>query len=481
VVPTSASKSRKLFRRIFVNSYTARLTVIFILIAFATSLIAFTLLAITWEQGFREDSSDQRGLTAQATAAILAQRYESIGGWTETTVEAMPHISGLAEDMGIEVTAADGSVLYSKRPAAAIWQSAEDIPSGRRSEAPIIVNGSRVGTVYAYAFADVMSARRDGDMGIDIYVALLTAGLVSVTLAGLFGVFFSRAFTKPFARVISVSNEVRSGNFSARTRMEGQGEIARLGRAIDEMIDAVEKNKRLEHQITTDVAHELRTPLMAMQATIEAMIDGVLPTDVVRLTTLNSEVIRLGRLVDVQLELSRLESGKTELRIGSLNLGRLVEDLVVSHEMFVEDAGLHISCKIESGVMVYGDADLLRQAISNLLSNAVRYTPSGGYINVRVCSQRNLAQVFVSDTGVGIAAEDIPHVFSRFWRAETSRDRESGGLGVGLALVKEIASRHRGLVNVESKQGMGTTFTLSLPLREHGALAEAATRPRLLV
>jgi signal transduction histidine kinase len=114
--------------------------------------------------------------------------------------------------------------------------------------------------------------------------------------------------------------------------------------------------------------------------------------------------------------------------------------------------------------MVRGDADLLRQAIANLLSNAVRYTPAGGHINIEVRSRRGLVQIFVSDTGEGIAAEDVPHVFSRFWRAATSRNRESGGLGIGLALVREIIVRHQGTVNVESERGVGSTFTLSLPM-----------------
>jgi signal transduction histidine kinase len=441
-----------------------RITLAFILIALMTVLIALTLLSVTWEQRFREDASWQRSSTAQATATILAQRYKSIGSWEDSAVAAMPSISELASGVGIEVVTADGKVIYNKRPTTTIWPTVEDIPAERKSSAAIIVDGVRVGTVYAYAFADVTPSGSGGNIQVDTYVALLAASLVAVTLAGLLGVYFARTFTRPLSRITAVSNEVRSGNLSARARMDGRNEFSRLGRAFDEMIDAIENNKKLEHQLTTDVAHELRTPLMAMQATIEAMIDGVLPMDATRLATLNSEVVRLGRLVDVQLQLSRLESGRTALQIGKLDLSKLVEDLIMAHEMFIEDAGLHVGYEIEPGIMVRGDADLLRQAISNLLSNAVRYTPPGGRVTIRACSQRNLAQVFVSDTGVGIAAEDIPHVFSRFWRAETSRDRESGGLGVGLALVKEIASRHRGLVNVESEQGVGTTFTLSLPL-----------------
>jgi signal transduction histidine kinase len=461
----------------------ARLIVTIVLAALLTVTITLILLTVVLEQRFWENPVGRREAVAQEAAELLSQRYESVGGWTRSTVEVMPSVSVFSDGIGIEVVAADGAIVYSDLSGvgggatgsggtgtggtdgtATTGRSAQDMPSAERSTVPIVSDGVQVGRVVTFSLPDTVFSRVGGDVRLNIYVAVLIAGLIAVTLAGLYSVFFARSFLRPLMHITAVSNRVRAGDLSARTRMEGGDELARLGRAVDEMIDAVEKNKKLEHQLTTDVAHELRTPLMAMQATIEAMIDGVLPVDADRLATLNSEVVRLGRLVDVQLELSRLESGSASLQSENLDLSRLVEDLVVAHEMFIEDAGLGIVCDISPVVMVRGDADRLRQAISNLLSNAIRYTPAGGRINVRVSAQQGLAQVFISDTGVGIAAEDLPHVFERFWRATTSRDRESGGLGVGLAMVREIATRHRGIVNVESELGVGSTFTLSLPL-----------------
>jgi signal transduction histidine kinase len=441
------------------------------LAALLTIVIAFALLTVMLEQRTWDDPTGRHKAVAEEAASLLSRRYEAVGGWTGSTIDTMSSISELSGGVGVEVMAMDGTVVYSDLLGGAIGaagttgrQSARDLPAAEKSAVPVFVNGAQVGMVFAFLLPDAPSQSMGSDIRFNVYIAVLIAGLIAVTLAGLYGVFFAREFVQPLTHITTVSNRVRAGDLSARTRMEGSDELSRLGRAVDEMIDAVEKNKKLEHQLTTDVAHELRTPLMAMQATIEAMIDGVLPVDSVRLATLNSEVIRLGRLVDVQMELSRLESGSTTLRVKTLDLSQLVKDLVISHEMFIEDAGLALHCEISPGIMVRGDADRLRQAISNLLSNAIRYTASGGHIKVRVCAQQGLAQVFVSDTGVGIAGEDIPHVFERFWRAATSRDRESGGLGVGLALVREIATRHRGVVNVESVLGVGSTFTLSLPL-----------------
>jgi signal transduction histidine kinase len=505
-------------------SYAVRLAVTGVMVALATIAIMFVLLSLSLanlDQYLEGNVAEHRAMTAEATADILGQRYRSVGGWTTSTVEAMPSIAELAEGVSIEVVASDGSILYRDpqirlaRDAAleanqretndpelgSVDSDAPDIggsgsdadttagaygidgssvhelPDAKYSSAPIVVDGVRAGTVFVFSFPDAAMTRLGVDVRVNVYVAVLIAGLIAMTLAALYGVYFSRSFIKPLMHIMTTSNKVRAGDLSARTHMENDDELSRLGRAVDEMIDAVEKNKKLEHQLTTDVAHELRTPLMAMQATIEAMMDGVLPMDSARLATLNAEVVRLGRLVDVQLELSRLESGKTTLKMEPLDLSQLVEDRVVSHELFIEEAGLVITYKVAPGVRVRGDADLLRQAISNLLSNAVRYTPAGGRINVRVNAQGSLAQIFVSDTGAGIAAEDIPHVFERFWRATTSRDRESGGLGVGLAMVKEIAAKHWGIVGAESELGIGSTFILSLPLlKREGLDGEDRTR-----
>ena len=305
-----------------------------------------------------------------------------------------------------------------------------------------------------------------------LYVAILVAGLIAIVVSLLIGILYSIRLTRPLNRMYRVGQEFRSGDSSVRTKIDGTDEISRLGAEIDAIIEAYENGKRMEYQLTNDVAHELRTPLMAMQATIEAMMDGVLPSDSTRLSVLNTEVIRLGHLVDAQLKLARLEDGKTELKIEVVDISRLVHELLQSHEILVEYAELTMVARIQPDVFARADAGYLRQAIANLLSNAIRYTDSGGRITVEVRSQKDLAQIFVTDTGEGIAAEDMPHLFSRFWRAATSRDRESGGLGVGLAMVKHIVKRHHGFVDVQSELGVGSTFTISIPLYKQPRLGK---------
>ena len=232
------------------------------------------------------------------------------------------------------------------------------------------------------------------------------------------------------------------------------------------MATALEKDLKLEHRRTSDVAHELRTPLMAILATVEAMQDGVLPADQERLENVASEARRLSRLVDAMLHLSRLENGSTPIRPVKNDLIALVQSLVKSQEplfrerkiclQFINKTG-HDQCFAEV------DADMIREAIVNLLSNAMRYTDVNGLVSVTVSESRGDVVISVSDTGIGIAKEDIPQTFSRFWRSGSSRERASGGLGVGLSITKEILDRHNGTISIESELGRGTTFSLHIP------------------
>ena len=248
----------------------------------------------------------------------------------------------------------------------------------------------------------------------------------------------------------------------------------RQGKTFDEMAESIENDRELERRLTTDVAHELRTPLMAIQSTVEAMVDGVFEADQERLETVNSEVQRLGRLVSALLSLSRLENRSTPMKEEVVDVAELISSIVATHEAFVADSGLSLTYEMEKNVLVKGDADMIRQATANLISNAVRYTPEGGWVVVSVLSDRKHVSIAVSDTGIGIAKDDLSRIFGRFWRADASRAREAGGLGVGLAVTKQIVERHHGYISVESELGKGTTFTIHLP-REHTADAASTT------
>ena len=279
-------------------------------------------------------------------------------------------------------------------------------------------------------------------------------------------------------RAISqAAQRIKEGDLTARSGLSGDDDLGQLGETFDDMAESLERDRELERRLTSDVAHELRTPLMSILATVEAMQDEVLPCDQEHLALVSSETKRLSRLVDSMLRLSRLENGSVRLDIIPVDVVALVRGIATSHQALLEDMGLEMAFENLTGrdeLDVELDRDTVTQAVTNIISNAMRYTPAPGKVTVRVAADEDGALVSVSDTGIGIAPEDLDRVFGRFWRAEESRNRVAGGLGVGLAVTKEIVDRHHGMINVESEQGVGTTFTIFLPFEqpghgEHGA------------
>ena len=491
--------------RFYGYSYTTRVTVTFALIAAMTAIVAVGVLSYVWEQHFQAYTRENVHYIAESTAESIGKRYEGVhqsllnpessGNETHadganpstpgSTTKIYPPITiedvysartaaAISQGLGIQVLSASGAIIYDS-------SAVKENPDGDVSKmtkphtfapssddavtVPITAYDTTIGKVRVWVYgSDLLLSKPDMEFREKSYQAMIFAAVLSVLLASGIGFIFARGLVNPINRMTQTAAAIKAGDLSARTNLEGNDEIAELGKTFDAMADSVEKDRELERRLTTDVAHELRTPLMAIQSTVEAIVDGVFEPDADRLGTVNAEVQRLSRLVDALLKLSRLESRSTPMNQTVVNVGELIRPLVLSHEAFAADSGLALHYDAEDEVMVYGDSDMLRQATANLISNAVRYTPSGGDIYVTVRKGEIMASISVRDTGVGLTPEECRMVFSRFWRAESSRERESGGLGVGLAVVKEIVDRHGGWVQVEGEKNKGACFTIHVPL-----------------
>jgi signal transduction histidine kinase len=247
--------------------------------------------------------------------------------------------------------------------------------------------------------------------------------------------------------------------------MSGEDAVGGLGRTLDEMAAAIEAEREFERRLTADVAHELRTPLQAIQATVEAMQDGVLPADGEHLGVVRNETVRMGRLADSILELSRLENRSLPFRLAPIDASLPLSRAVEAHRALLESLDLTVVTDIHEGATVSADSDRLTQAFSNLLSNAARYTPEGGTVTVALQAGPKQAVMTVSDTGIGIPEDQREHIFTRFWRSDAARERSRSGFGIGLAVVREIVEQHGGTVSFRSNDpGPGTTFEVRLPL-----------------
>lgn len=447
-------------------TFTARITLSFVVIALMTVSVAVGMLSFVWDQYFQSYTRENMENLAESVAGSIAQSFGTTpNDWYSGALAAANSAAALYDTVTIQIVAADGSVVYNSRTHSSAV--APSFPGSERNtaSAPIVVGDQQVGTVFVRVFgSDTLLTQADQDFRNKSYQAMVFASVFSVLVAILAGFILARLLSRPINSITNAARALKEGNYSARTGIVGDDEIARLGKTFDQMADSVEANRDMERRLVTDVAHELRTPLMAIQSTVEAMIDGVFEADEERLETLNSEVRRLSRLVDALLKLSRLENRANPVEFAKVDLVEMVETVVSAHQAYVEDAGLEFIYQHDPYVFVYGNADMLRQATANLISNAVRYTPEGGSVKVSVLEGDLMGKIIVQDTGIGFTAEEAKNVFSRFWRADAGRTRESGGLGIGLSVVKEIADRHNGWVRAEGRPNEGARFTIYIPL-----------------
>ncbi|MBQ3106377.1 MAG: HAMP domain-containing histidine kinase [Eggerthellaceae bacterium] len=448
------------------------MTLSFAFIAAMTALVAIGVVSFVWERHFRSYTTDNMQALAEATAEDIARNYVEMGDLRPASQMPAQALITLYDGVGVSIVDnATGAAVFDSTwmmnngdPDALNRTLAPPDPS-QMAMANIEVDNVAIGSVRLWVYgSDTLLRHTDQQFRDNSYQAMVVAAGVAIVLASCIGFLFARNLVSPINRMTRTARAIKEGDLSARTNLRGEDEISRLGETFDDMAETMEKDRELERRLTTDVAHELRTPLMAIQSTVEAMVDGVFAADEERLETVNSEVQRLSRLVDALLKLARLENRSTPMKEEVVDVGELIAGIIATHEAFVADEGLTLEYQAQPNVLVVGDADMIRQATANLISNAVRYTPEGGHIFVSVRAGDVMASISVRDTGIGLSPEEAKMVFSRFWRADAGRNRASGGLGVGLAVVKEIVDRHGGWVQVEGQKGEGARFTIHIPL-----------------
>ncbi len=462
------------------ETFRARLTFCFVITAAMTAAILSLVLAITWESEFQSYTRENMQRIATTAAEVLAKQYEQQDGWTKSVLTYANSASSSSEEMGVQVLNEYGEIIYDDTWALArrmgYTSPTPMLDSGMEGNSLVtadvrISDGTKVGMVRCWAFgSEALLTKSDAAFRNNSYRAIFGAACFAVILACVIGYFTSLRLTRPLKIITSTASQITKGDLTARTNLHGDDEIGRLGETFDSMATTLEHDIKIEHRLTSDVAHELRTPLMAMLATVEGMQDGVLPADFEHLETVAGETRRLSRLVDAMLHLSRIENGKEALKIEHTDMVYLAHNLVVAQHQLFHEKGLHLRFENDSGKEeLYADVDpdLIREALVNLMSNAMRYTPEGGWVLVKVAYDRPEVVISVQDTGIGIAKEDISRIFTRFWRSDASRERVSGGLGVGLSITKEIVDQHNGTITVESVEGQGTTFSIHLP-QENG-------------
>jgi two-component system sensor histidine kinase BaeS len=306
---------------------------------------------------------------------------------------------------------------------------------------------------------------RDRDETVSAINRQVTIAAIAVTAVALaVAVWLSSRIVRPVEQLTNAARRLEDGDLSQRVDVSSQDEIGDLGHAFNAMAASIEQNQDLRRQMTSDVAHELRTPLNNISGYLDAIADGVVEPNPATIASLQEEAALLVRLVADLEQLSLADAGRQVLVKQRLNLADVVERAVAFVTPRARARGITIHTLCSATPSVEGDGDRLAQVVRNLLENAVTHTPESGSITVTLRPEGRSARLAVADTGLGIAAQHLPLIFERFYRADPSRTRATGGVGLGLAIVKQLVDAHGGTVSAENVPGSGACFTVTLPL-----------------
>lgn len=299
-----------------------------------------------------------------------------------------------------------------------------------------------------------------------INTILVAVGAASLILAFLLGAMMSKRISRPIAKAIRAASEISKGNYKQRIEEKSTTrEIRQLNATVNDLADSLEKQQKLRKTMAANISHELRTPLANLQSSLEAMIDDIWEPSGERLESCHEEILRINRLVGDLEKLERAEAENAVLNIEKIDLTELARHIVHNFEPDFYKKGVKLIL-IGHAVTIRADKDKISQVIVNLLSNALKYTPEGGHVEIEVKSTVYSAELIVRDTGNGISPEDLPNIFERFYRADKSRNRLTGGSGLGLSIAKAIVEAHGGSIGVTSELNKGAVFTVQLPKDE---------------
>jgi signal transduction histidine kinase len=297
------------------------------------------------------------------------------------------------------------------------------------------------------------------------------AGIISISVALLLGVFLTRQITRPLKSLNTGAKHLSEGDLTYRVKVHSNDEIGRVALSFNNMAVKLENSEQSRRRLVSDVAHELRTPLTIIQGTVDGIKDGVFQPDEEHLDSIREQTVLLTHLVNDLRDLSLAESGQLKLDRQPSDIVDLVQRKITQFEVNARQKNIRLVLQSQPAIpSISIDTRRIEQVLGNLLSNAIRHTPEGGQIQISLkiagsdlAAEKNSLVVSVSDTGEGIPAEDLPYIFERFYRVETSRSRSQGGAGLGLAIVKQMVQAHGGQVWVESQIGQSSTFYFLLP------------------
>jgi two-component system sensor histidine kinase BaeS len=429
-------------------------------LALTMGAIAVTAVAISMGLVYHALDGRLNGL-AQAHVQSSAERISAVAadgyrarGWSPAVLRDLSERSSVA---GFEIAVTD--------PAGRPLEPAHGRTRPHRwtARSPVVVDGRTVAELSLRPTRDDIFGLENRALHDQLNSLLEVCAALALGLAMLAAALVATTLVRPLRRLTSTAERMSRGDLGARARAGGGTELTRLADTFNRLASTLSREDQVRRAAAADIAHELRTPVTGIVSRIEAAQDGVMADQAANLEAMHAEALRLAGLIDDVAQLAEAERPDLLVAREPVDLADVCALRAAAYGGFFEAKGIAFAARREPAPM-QGDRRRLEQVVDNLLSNALRYTDPGGRVELHVRRENGRCLVEVRDTGIGISAEDLPHVFDRFWRSDRSRSRATGGSGVGLAVVRELVRAHDGLVELRSEVGLGTTARVTLPV-----------------
>ena len=453
------------------RSLTLKLTLAFLAVSLAATGLLALLAGRTTASAFDTYIVDQAQVNlAEELAGYYAQR----GGWAGVEEGILSGAPGAGMRRGgqgrgamrgpmmggVALADADGEIIV---PGAGFSRNVQVSPEQMAEGVPVEVNGEVVGTVLGRGPAPGLTPIESAFLE-RVNRALLIAAGGAAVMALLLGVLLARTLTRPLREMTAAARSLARGDLGEQVTVRSQDEVGELAQAFNQMSHDLAQAEGRRRQLTADIAHDLRTPISIIRGHAEALRDGVLPPTPKTFALIHEETLRLNRMVEDLRTLSRAEAGELSLVRRPVAVGAFLEQTAAAQRPGAGEKGIALRLEATGELPeIEVDADRMAQALNNLVDNALRYTPAGGTVTLAAGRVGDGVRIQVRDSGPGIAPEDLPHVFERFYRGDRARRRHEGGSGLGLAIARSIVEAHGGRIRAESPAGGGAVFTIDLP------------------
>ena len=429
-------------------------------------IIAIGTVSVFASQASRARIQEYQKQTEQVkldrARCLIGQVFMYGGDWSgvQVPVEHMANLYGqsiiMTDTNGIVVADSDSLHMGMKYDPA--WLGKD------QQVQPIEDGDKKLGTLYLSA--DVLSQTGVGSilsLSSAINQYLLLGAVLALIAALLITLFLSKRLSAPIHALTVATGRIGAGDFTAKVNSAGSDEVAELVTNFNSMATELSQAEERRRNLIADVAHELRTPVGDIRAYLEAIHDGLMEPNKSNLDSIYEDITLLSRLInDLQL-VATADSGRLGLVRQPEDISQVVSNVITTVRLQLDSKKITIKLDLPKLPQIEIDAQRISQVLRNLLDNALRHTPSGGEITVSIHENSGSIEVSVSDTGEGIPADDLPHVFERFFRVDKSRARHTGGSGLGLTIAKRLIEAHGGKIRVQSEVGKGSTFTFTIP------------------